>query len=175
MDIMGSRNKEIQRMWENGETFEAIAQRYNLSVTRVRQICDQLKEREREREKYGKLTSLPRRVFARIKYGTEIESYDDLLSALENGIQIRGVGIQGTEILEKFVGFPLEFDNGTIRKRRSPMKPPYLYPCEIRRELTRIDKEVAKIHTEMAKLEMRLAELNRQRRELYDSVKRTAK
>ena len=109
MERKEQRNAEIFKLRNQGYTLNQIGEKYNISGSRVRQICKRQERRERMLLECDELANLPLPVY-RALYRNNIKSKDFLIECLndKNGLGIDRIGAKGLEELEKFVGFKID-------------------------------------------------------------------
>lgn len=83
------RNNEIKRLKENGISVSEIAKKFNISFTRVSQIC---REKEDNQDTFG----LSKRTYNALARSLCSElTKEKIFSALENGIEVYYLGKKG--------------------------------------------------------------------------------
>ena len=118
-ELKPKRNAEIVAMRKNGATYEKIADKYGISITRVQQICDKEIRKDTAFKMYGDMSALTTRT-RHILYRSNIKSKEQLIKELSQnlGVIIRGIGEGGINELEMFVGFGISDERRIVCGRK---------------------------------------------------------
>jgi transcriptional regulator with XRE-family HTH domain len=111
-DIQLERNRDILKLKKQGLTFKEIAKKYGVSITRIQQICE--RERNREREDYPEFPELYQavnelnaqpimysRIITRLLWTGNLHNNKWRHMTEEEILEIRNFGPKSVEILKR--------------------------------------------------------------------------